>query len=749
MSNPVNPLSNFRSVNAIHVLIMADSMETADAMYDPGFQFERDNTNPEARYDIRSLPNSPERRFVILFDGRRDTDFSIQEISWETVLVPNHGKNRKDYVSTVETEGNMTIVEPYGVSFLEALVTSTAGLQVDPNSVVFVLKTIFVGHTEEGNVREISDVQPFTLKVIDLKAKMMAAKAEYAIKFMGMTNGTSKLPQISSIGNGLTLKLKEGETLASALQKLQAEIRNQYEIYYRKILEKADAKDALLQYLDRFIKVEYNINVDRAYEDTKYKVGTNIPHDQFVENGKGIFEIKFSNNASVESCIRSVIATCEQIEKDASTDQEGNAPKRYLPKILSAVSPARERKRYAVTYRVSKVEQIVQSSAEDFEPAPGDFIEFDYIYTGKNIDVVDMDIKMDMGLSFFYTGLTAKPTATTQAEIESENLEDAEPFSSDFIPFEKKTPLFLGATIIAPELQNRINPISAATFDNMLERQARLESVAATMTIVGNPRMLNDVSTRPSDIDSDTLEPIDAVQGTGTQNFLRTPSVVKVNIKYPKNKDFTNLQDFWYRGYYTILAIRNEFKNGTFLQTLDMISIPYAQDGGLATAPVATTPLPQSGRQGRRFISSTSDQKGVGGLDGTAVLGRDYEVKPGANISNLSIEIQSIIDDIVAVWKDNNAGVKPVITSGNDSRHKVGSLHYSNDAIDVRGNNLDPSNNYRLAKTLQAALQTRIGSDYDVLFEIYPSFTANNHFHIEYDPKRRSLAPESEETTGG
>ena len=62
------------------------------------------------------------------------------------------------------------------------------------------------------------------------------------------------------------------------------------------------------------------------------------------------------------------------------------------------------------------------------------------------------------------------------------------------------------------------------------------------------------------------------------------------------------------------------------------------------------------------------------------------------------------------------------ITSGNDSNHKNGSKHYSNEAIDIRSrdmvNPIDVKN--EIKKTL--------GADFDVIYE-------GNHIHIEYDRK--------------
>ena len=78
----------------------------------------------------------------------------------------------------------------------------------------------------------------------------------------------------------------------------------------------------------------------------------------------------------------------------------------------------------------------------------------------------------------------------------------------------------------------------------------------------------------------------------------------------------------------------------------------------------------------------------------------------------------------------NNLGLpRPVITSGNDSTHMKGSLHYKNRALDFRGNNLKVAVGRDLAERVGAML----GQDYDVAFEVFEN-PANNHLHVEYDP---------------
>ncbi len=66
------------------------------------------------------------------------------------------------------------------------------------------------------------------------------------------------------------------------------------------------------------------------------------------------------------------------------------------------------------------------------------------------------------------------------------------------------------------------------------------------------------------------------------------------------------------------------------------------------------------------------------------------------------------------------------VTSANDSRHYDDSLHYKNQAFDIRIYNIIGDVQHE-AKLWAKRIQVVLGLDYDVLYE-------KNHIHVEYDP---------------
>jgi len=94
-------------------------------------------------------------------------------------------------------------------------------------------------------------------------------------------------------------------------------------------------------------------------------------------------------------------------------------------------------------------------------------------------------------------------------------------------------------------------------------------------------------------------------------------------------------------------------------------------------------------------------------------------IKAGVDISRLNREIRSALPKLQTVL--NYQSEELVITSTYEGTHGQGSLHYANDAVDIRL----PAKN---VETVVSRIWEKLGTDYDVVSE-------GNHIHIEYDPK--------------
>ena len=91
-------------------------------------------------------------------------------------------------------------------------------------------------------------------------------------------------------------------------------------------------------------------------------------------------------------------------------------------------------------------------------------------------------------------------------------------------------------------------------------------------------------------------------------------------------------------------------------------------------------------------------------------------LKPGVDISRLNREIRRALKQIEVVYPDF------VVTSTYEGGHDPSSLHYANDAVDIR------LTTWRGQPISVGKLGRILGDDFDVVGE-------KTHIHIEYDPK--------------
>ncbi|MBA7603363.1 hypothetical protein ES703_10470 [subsurface metagenome] len=94
-------------------------------------------------------------------------------------------------------------------------------------------------------------------------------------------------------------------------------------------------------------------------------------------------------------------------------------------------------------------------------------------------------------------------------------------------------------------------------------------------------------------------------------------------------------------------------------------------------------------------------------------------LKAGVDISRLKRNIRRSLTIVDSIMEDESEIL--IITSTFEGNHSAGSLHYADQAYDMRIPIYDPS---RIFGRIKEAL----GSKFDVVWE-------EDHIHVEYDPK--------------
>ena len=97
-------------------------------------------------------------------------------------------------------------------------------------------------------------------------------------------------------------------------------------------------------------------------------------------------------------------------------------------------------------------------------------------------------------------------------------------------------------------------------------------------------------------------------------------------------------------------------------------------------------------------------------------------IKAGVDISRLNPQIRRALTPLSRLWGDEKREL--VVTSTYEGNHMPSSLHYHNDAVDLRWPVFGDEQKPFIEK-----VKRELGNDFDVVAE-------GTHIHVEYDPKR-------------
>jgi len=636
MSTPTNPLSKYRSYAYQQILIACDTTETAEklAANNQFLEFlrvkdaERLNTPqfPYAKYkpyDI-ALDKGRTGKYCIIINGMQDAEFVINSVQWYSTVVADAGGIGNEY-STLDVAGEMEIQEPQGVRFMNVLAEIADQLDSNASGLVFMLKTVFVGHStpnyqDDGFPDPITNVRPILFWMSDITGSFAVTGGSYKIEFAAINHGVSKQKHILHGADRITIDTAKGSdgceanTLSGALCQLQSKIKVIYDKYYQQV--KSDVENTVgpdgkkLMFEGR--QVEYVIEAEEPLDGPDYLVtdfkdsATNT-----AESNKGGI-IVLSGEPTVEAAILAIAKRCPKLQEDLVVGDGQNTKRvKYVPKVATTIESTDTS--YKIIYKLRRVIEsrndiltvLAKRKTDDLSDLDRKILQntlvLDYMYTGKNIDILDFDIKMEMGLTLFQNMTTSEnlPSTgeTTDGGVIDSSLAVAKPIDVTATKsgrIRKKTPIFLSTRAKELAIKHTRNPKRALDFQEALNRHAAIENIESVVKIHGNPGLLNSVNRMPSDItsikkDTDTKATVDknlqtsdgVPQDQDVFPYWETiPAIVKINIKMPSTY-FSGAQNsgdysepFWYEGYYYCYAIEQMFDNGEFVQKLHMVSIP-------------------------------------------------------------------------------------------------------------------------------------------------------------------------------
>ena len=632
MSNPENPLSQYHTYSYHHILLVCSTTVAAEAIQKSNslMTFMRskqkpkpnnkqgtnqvDENTPEDPYaKYRAIPVRDKNNgkllgnYCIIINGMTDSDFVISKTKWLNITAADSGSNAGERFTTMTAEGSMTIQEPRGIKFLNVMAEIANELKSDPSGLIFVLKTIFIGHVADsvafgiddaGKVHQsvrkknqtfatydpITNIRPLLFMMYDITAAFDVTGGTYEISFVGLNNGASKQKHIMRAAEQISINFSEQEsrTLGAGLRKLQTEINKQYDDYYNEVKRRVeltvDSKGNMTKFKGK--KVKYIIEAEWPYivngrPNTDYVI-TDFKQ-QNTDKGKkdegGI--ISFGTSKSIEGAIMMIVNKCQRVKDDAEgvEDKERGEDTKYLPKVVSTIES--DNNEFRVIYKLRRVmeprqgiiERVLKRKSDRKDKQDKDIrnntFELDYFFTGLNTDIITFDIKMEMGLAFFQTLVTCDTLPSTQDAVAgkvpaSQHAQDEslsrkatgkkEAKEKDNTPLQnvrENTPIYFSTKFNPVMTRNTKDAKKTAAFQQMLNRHAALENLEAKITIHGNSGLLNAVNKSPSEVRNHvTPDQTEANPDEDTLPYWETtPALVKLNIKMPSSSE-NNESDF-------------------------------------------------------------------------------------------------------------------------------------------------------------------------------------------------------------
>lgn len=507
--------------------------------------------------------------------------------------------NRQAGAATNNFELEMTVVEPYGASLIGELAAMALNItgrdSISPAEVPYLIEIDFAGYKDDGTpVPSILGTKSkgkkyIPVRILNIEMKLEAAGSVYTISMAPY----SYFAQTSRYADMEFSTNLEGKTVIEALGEQGNGLMAQLNANEKKKVKENIAKQEDEYVIDLY---SFSTNGSRdqamasspfAYEQngSKATLRINRPFDNDPT--------KQTNSILVGSIIKDVIKNVVLASEYYNQKVKPNTPHDVkdpaeLIKVIPVIEilkdkydPARNEYAKRITYKVFNTLNFGEVIAH-VGNAPvsnwGYSKEYNWLFTGKNEDVIDVDLtfqfiyyqKMQTNVADHNKIHLASPAASTRTAAE-------QPVSRLQMAQRAGHTSNMGGNF--PE--RYINStIAAEWFDSKMMSNTG-DNIAVNMRIIGDPDWIpQDASVRGGGI---TIEgnlydrhgsiAVD-VAGVYIKLKLRTPRDYNPTTGLMDLKTDKNVVE----GMYQVITVESNFEDGRFTQTLNMVKVPNQEE---------------------------------------------------------------------------------------------------------------------------------------------------------------------------
>lgn len=654
-----NPLDDFRSYSVHHVLLACRSTVAAEPFTD-------DARNVQALEAINKTKRlgdnvAGHEDVFLVIDTRRFSQFSIENVKYDVLL--NGLKNGQSHANFA-TELTMTILDSVGISFFNYMQwLLDAKMECNFDGLVFMLRTIFVGHLADGTTTTVHSLTiPMHLAKMDINLDF--AKGAYNLEFWpNMNFNIDKQRRWMHIGQASTYFTGKGNNkLGPLVNSFEASLNDRSLAFFNKVNgnngPKKESIGRQVKYMitipESWSNFEFTGTSEGAATETVFSKLKQIENTEVAAANKAQEKKVIDSHVSVKTGITItqvldiIFSQVIEIKKMGNFKQSDEVDGevtfyKYITGITSDNT--------SVTVHVDVIEfkvpnrlametpkNTVKKQDSEFyreengKKVPKNCIEYDYIFTGKNKDILNFDLKIEdvqwllannlkVGAGEYFNindngyseadkkenkkalelGATRKydpilmPQTTKSEEInysllstpstinkQSYNISTSQEYTKNISRFYAASPIQTAITI-------KGNPL---LFSKFSIGQVLSNTAAATnLSKNGSQPDLSDKSGYRKDLEERILKknPNSFTKEGSTfkaslpiddQSYATTPVFVKLNIKGPNVNDLTNemfegndfSKEILTDVYFVVFKFTNIFEGGRFTQELELWS---------------------------------------------------------------------------------------------------------------------------------------------------------------------------------
>lgn len=639
-----NPLNEYNSYSYHHFIVIAATTALAETI----------SNSPEDFFQfVRGGVATP--GLAVLVNPMSSNKLFIQDISWTNYMNADSGTRMASDAISSMTEGKMTIVEPLGVRFFNKIFDIYRGFGLSTGGLtgVWVIKTIFVGYRnvpQDGQPEYISNLKPMIVYPTEFLSEFTEAGGRYDIKFVDanaggastrVTNGTALTG--GSVNLGGENATTETVTLSTAMQTLETFIEADYAKNYEKIAAaQANSTNPTMRETVP-TKMQFKIRLHDKLLDSSFVM--EVPRQQSVGgNGKVPF-IGIGPSDRLEQTIERILTMCPRaMELSTKGDAAGV---KWLPVITTKSETLDPEQNNGIASRNTyfvRMRQVLTT----FDPTAGaeqtkevktpqgttttvvenadagntsaeasqiksstidasSYLEYDYTYTGKNVDVLTYDMRMNFATGFFQFLTSPTAIVSTGQVPATQNVT-----SGNSAPILGKpgnaAPMANVQVVNSAEALNSVSPQAVATYQEIYKKWVQTETVSVNMKIRGNPLLMDGLTVSSEDLERSLSD--DGGMNGLAGNWLNGPIVVKVNVRMPVEEEPGVYEPFWYDGFYRILKVNTVFSSGEFTQELNLLGMSDGSYDPVADSTAARPRGPMPATEDMTAFSAQAEPAG-------------------------------------------------------------------------------------------------------------------------------------------